>query len=210
MNNFNAFIESLKPKIAGPLPGLDAQLQMAGLRRLMLQENMAIPEDASPAGVLIFLYPIDDEPYILFMKRTDDGGVHSGQISFPGGKSEKSDANIEFTALREANEEVGVQYDRVTLLGRLTDLYIPPSRFLVTPVVGYSMHRHDYHADPSEVAEIIELPLRSFREENAITTTHIYFNEGLQFDAPCFKVDDYIIWGATAMILNEFLQIIGN
>ena len=210
MNTFNAFIESLRSKIVGPLPGLDAQLRMAGLRRVMQQENIAIPKDASLAGVLIFFYPVDEEPYLVFMKRTEDGGVHSGQISFPGGRYEESDHDIVFTALREAHEEVGINPKEVSVLGKLTDLYIPPSRFLVTPVVGYSLLNHDFFADPSEVAEIIELPLRSFMEEGARTSAHIYINDGLQFDAPCFNIRGNIIWGATAMILNELLEMISE
>lgn len=183
---------------------------MAGLRRITQQEAMTVPKDANLAGVLIFLYPVDDQPYLVFMKRTEDGGVHSGQISFPGGKSEKSDPSIEFTALREASEEVGIHSDEVTLLGRLTDLYIPPSNFLVTPIIGCSLNKIEFIADPMEVAEIIEIPLSSFKDKYSRSTAHIFINEGLQFDAPCFKIEEYIIWGATAMILNEFLEIIGK
>lgn len=208
MIDFNTFIETTRMLIHSPLPGLEAQMRMAGIRRILQQESIPTPENANRAGVLLFFYPVSEEPHLVFMKRTEDGGVHSGQISFPGGRAEKSDPDIIFTALREANEEVGIPTDKVQVIGKLTDLYIPPSGFLVTPVVGFSTSRPSFKADPSEVAEIIELPMASFLEKNARTIAKIYINEGLQFDAPCFNIRGNIIWGATAMILNELLEML--
>ena len=127
------FAEKLREALLQPLPGAEAQEKMMGRVKSMPQE---IPADARPSAVLCLLFPVNDEPHILFMKRKEDNTAHSGQVSFPGGRYEEQDANYKTTALREANEEVGILSSDVEILGALTSLYIPVSNFNVYPFVG--------------------------------------------------------------------------
>ena len=206
--DFRSFIEGLKIKLDGPLPGLDAQLKMANLKRITHGRSMAIPPDARQGGVLLLLYPAGEKIYIVFIKRTEYNGVHSGQISFPGGGQEKVDKTIIDTALREAFEEIGVPPGLVVPIGKLTQLYIPPSNFLVTPVVGFIEFTPHFKPEPEEVERIIQVPLDALLDENNLQEKEITIVEGLVITAPCFYIDRNIIWGATAMILSELIELI--
>lgn len=207
---FPDFIESLKNELQKPLPGLESQLKLASMRRLMKDGQLVIPGDARKAGVLILFYPYQGEIYIAFIKRAEYPGVHSGQISFPGGGWEKSDSDLVATALREAEEEIGVPRESVFPIGRLTDLFIPPSNFLVSPVVGYTEKRPDFEIDPEEVDRILEIPLQEFLKHTIIPEKEISIFPDVILKVPCFYVSDQVIWGATAMIMNELLDVISQ
>jgi hypothetical protein len=135
-------------------------------------------------------------------------GVHSGQISLPGGKVEPTDQDLAETALRESKEEIGVNPENIRLLGNLTNLYIPPSNFMVTPFVGYQSVRPVFKPDPSEVAEIIEVSLDSFLDNSIIRQKRMKLALGLTMKVPAYCIGSHVIWGATAMILSEFRVII--
>lgn len=200
-------IARLKQQLAQPLPGRAAQELMTG-RVLPLPET--IPGDARPSAVLALIFSKQEELHVLLMRRTEDGRAHSGQISFPGGKQEQTDADLTATALREAQEEAGVLSGNVNILGALTSLYIPVSNFMVYPFVGYSERPPDYNLSEDEVAEILEIPLsRLFgTEHKIITTVRPSSAPGMQFTVPAYLLpDDSFIWGATAMILSE-LEVI--
>lgn len=206
--SFEKFISSISEALVQPLPGIQAQLRMASMNRILEIMGSVPPAKATPSSVLLFLYPVDDEPFIVFIQRPDYRGIHSGQISFPGGKWEPNDTDLTATALRESNEEVGIIPEKVRILGKLSDLYIPPSKFLVSPFVGYSLQRPDFKKDPSEVAEIIEVKLRDLFSEHSVKVTKLTTGLGIQIKAPAYVVNGQIIWGATAMILSEFEDII--
>lgn len=208
IRDFKGFISQLDKKIKKPLPGVSSQLKMASMRRLMEGGKVVIPPDAKKAGVLVLFYPVNSHPYIVFIKRNEYPGVHSGQISFPGGGYEPNDKNLVNTALRESEEETGVLRNLVRTMGQLSDLYIPPSNFLVTPVVGYTAVRPEFRPDPSEVQQIIEIPFASFLDPSNITEKEIILSPGSKFNAPCYYLDGNIIWGATAMILHELIDMI--
>ncbi len=208
LNNFGTFINFLGDKLTGPLPGYPAQIKMSGIRQFRESGDMVIPDDVNHGGVLALFYPIDNKPAIAFIKRTEYDGAHSGQISFPGGKMEQGDQSVIDTALRETEEEIGIPVKEITVLGRLTDLYIPPSRFLVTPVVGYITRTPEFRPDRIEVERIIETPLTSLLSEDAIQEKEIEVMNGMRWSVPCYYVDGNIIWGATAMMLSELLEVI--
>ncbi|WNJ16290.1 CoA pyrophosphatase [Pontibacter sp. G13] len=200
-----AFINSLATQLSQPLPGLSAQVEMASMRR---GGSWDVRDDHRKSGVLALLYPHLEELQMVFMKRTEDGRVHSGQVSFPGGKMEPSDSDSTFTALREAHEELGILPDSVKVLGQLTELYIPPSNFMVYPTVGFSAQRPDFLPEPGEVAEIIEVPVRHLLNPDTRQEVKVKVAQGMKVQAPAFVVNDHIIWGATSMMLNELLTII--
>lgn len=176
-------------------------------QRMVMEPNLrrvAPPPGETPrqAGVLVMVYPHNGRLTTLLMRRTPSPGVHSGQISFPGGKHEPHDPDHTATALREACEEVGVCEKSVTLLGRLTEVYIPPSRFMVWPTVGLLDERPVFKPNPDEVAELLELPLSSLLDESRKHIKDMHLG-GMTFRVPYYDVQGHVVWGATALMLSE-------
>ena len=202
------FILELREKLQHPLPGLPAQMRMATMRRAIRNGTMEIPADARKAGILILFYLKDNEIHIPFIRRNEYPGVHSGQISFPGGGSEDNDRDLIATALRETEEEIGINRRIVTPIGRLSDLFIPPSNFVVTPVVAYMTDRPEFYPDPEEVDKILEVPLMELLAPDAIQQKEITIFPDVRITVPCFYIDGQVIWGATAMMLCELVDVI--
>ena len=153
--NFSDFVSQLKKELLD-LPGEEAQYRMARATRMKAGEAHLHYPDARLSAVLILFYPLNDSIYTVLIQRPTYDGVHSGQVAFPGGKKEPGDVDLIATALREAHEEVGIDPANVEVLGPLTQLYIPPSNFLVTPVVGVSLQQPKLVSDQHEVQEIME------------------------------------------------------
>jgi len=159
------------------------------------------------AAVLILLYPTGQSLYTVFIKRTKYLGIHSGQISLPGGKSEKGDPDINTTALREAEEEIGINRNDVIILGRLSQLLIPVSNMLVFPVVGYIPYKPNFSMHPGEVAELIETSIEEFQRPEVVQNKieKILFTKAV---VPFYNINGNHIWGATAMIISEFTELL--
>ncbi len=208
MINNDGFIAQLKARLEQPLPAWEAHKIMAPPSRLPTPNYDEKKKQARVGCVLALLYPVDGILHTVLTQRPEYDGAHSGQISFPGGKVEEYDTDYVGTALREAHEEVNIQAEDVTILGQLSDLYIPPSNFLVFPVVGYSAKRPDFIADAREVVDIIELPLVEILNGENITTTSIVANKIFRFDSPTFVFNEHIVWGATAMMLAELKYLL--
>jgi 8-oxo-dGTP pyrophosphatase MutT (NUDIX family) len=151
------------------------------------------------------MYPFRDKSWLVFMKRNEYDGPHSAQVSFPGGAREEKDLSLEWTALRETREELGIT-DHIEILGSLTGLYIPVSNFRVKPYVGWITDKPAFNPDPSEVQYLIEASLNDLLDP-AIRDSETIFRHGKTIEAPYFRVGEEKIWGATAMILSEFLQL---
>ncbi len=205
---FPEFILALEKRLQQPLPGLTAQLRMTSMARLRRLRNGGVPDDARPSSVLVLLYPYRSDIGFPVIRRPDYPGVHGGQVSLPGGKAEESDESLVYTALREAQEEIGIDPGQVHVIGQLTELYIPPSNFLVTPVVGFLPCRPDFQADPEEVVEIMELTLSELTDPATKKRSRIRLPIGLTLRVPSYNNGGPVIWGATAMMLSELEQII--
>lgn len=205
------FIEHLRARLAEPLPGRSAQYKMASMRRLEeLGFNPVPPPDAKVACVLNLLhYGADGRWRTVLIQRTDNPrDRHSGQVSFPGGRYEESDGELVNVALREAHEEVGVSPLEVQVLGRLTELYIPVSNFVVHPFVGVLLGVPDFRPQPGEVESILTPDLGLFTLPENKKTIDLTIGQGVTMkNVPYFDVDGRIVWGATAMIMSEFLEI---
>ena len=200
-------IDDIRAALQKPLPGLAAQLKLAPEYR---SESLraAPPTDARAAGVLILLYPFNGMWHFPLMKRVEDGLVHSGQISLPGGSQEAGESLRE-TALREACEEIGAACAEVEVIGQLSTIYIPPSNFLVTPTVSYVDRRPDFQCDLREVAELIEVPL-SMLFDRDVMKREPWALRGVTVDVPFYQIGAHKVWGATAMILSEFSMLLAE
>lgn len=205
---FDLFIENLKQELKEELPGVEAQLQMAPLYEDIKKRYTQSLKPVKSGSVLLLLYKQEDKILLPLMLRPNYDGVHSGQISFPGGKKEEGDKDLIDTALRETREEIGIDEKEVTVLGSLTELFIPASNFTVLPVVGYAKKRPVFLADPYEVVEIIETNVFDLLDEVPIKLKKINLYNNLEITAPYYDVQGHVVWGATAMMLSEFLQII--
>lgn len=162
--------------------------------------------DCRRAAVLFLLYPWQGELYTLLTVRPDDLPNHPGQVAFPGGSRDENET-VEETALREAREEVGLDTTTVTLLGRLTHIYIPPSHFCIQIVMAYTPQRPDWRPNPAEIARLLEVPIAHFFDPASwkAETRAIGNEERL---VPYFALGEDKVWGATAMALAEFVTMV--
>ena len=206
----NLSIDELKSKFQQPLPGTVSHLKMAPPNRakeLLEKQNYLLA--ARQSAVMVLLYPLNNQLHTVFIKRSEYDGIHNGQIAFPGGKKEKTDQNFEEKALRETFEEVGVKADDIEVIGQLSDLFIPPSNFIVKPFVGYCTRQPAYNIDRKEVQSVIEIDLADFYSENRIFEKEFRSGtSGQTIKAPYFDIKSIEIWGATAMITSELLDIL--
>jgi 8-oxo-dGTP pyrophosphatase MutT (NUDIX family) len=202
------FIPELQRKLRQPLPGPEAQLKMAHATRWLYQ---GIPEGAKQAAVLAALFQKNSAWHVVLIERNrNDNDRHGGQISFPGGKFEPGDENLLNTAVREAEEEVGILRNQVKILGALSDLYIPVSNFQVHPFVGWLESPPEFRIQEKEVDGVLEVPLAHFLTPGVRRATDIRVSTHLTMkNVPYFDVDGKILWGATAMIINELMEVIG-
>jgi 8-oxo-dGTP pyrophosphatase MutT (NUDIX family) len=206
-DKFTQFTAQLRQHLA-ELPGEEAQYRMSPPMRITSEEARQYYPSARQGAVLILFYPKEDGIYTVLIQRPTYDGVHSGQVAFPGGKKEDSDPDLMATALREAQEEVGIDPAVVEVLAPLTHLYIPPSNFLVYPYVGVSLQRPDMIADAHEVEEILEVNIAHLMDEAKTGIKTIKVRQGQEFETPYFDLDGRTIWGATAMMISELLVVL--
>ena len=161
------------------------------------------------AAVLALFYPDQSgQARLLLIKRPTYPGVHSDQIAFPGGKRESGDPDLLATALRETREEVGVAPESIRYLRRLSPLYIPPSNFTVSPFVGMAQEPPVFRLQPSEVAALVEVPLAEVLDDAARSSRRLSTSYARQVEVPVFLFGDQVVWGATAMVLNELKTLL--
>jgi 8-oxo-dGTP pyrophosphatase MutT (NUDIX family) len=162
-------------------------------------------ENPVQAAVLVLFYGSGKETRLVFIKRNEYDGPHSAQVSFPGGARETGDPTLEETALRETREELGIK-GQIEVLGSLTPLHIPVSNFMVHPFVGWMNQSPEFRPDPTEVQYVIEVSLRELLDPANCDSEIIYHHER-SIKAPFYRVGKEKIWGATAMMLSEVLQL---
>lgn len=202
------WVWDLSEKLAnGSLPGLDAHKKMAHPDRIIQMP----PENAKLAGVMALFYPKGYQWQIVLIERQsfDVRDQHKGQISFPGGKFDTTDANLSITATRETEEEIGVFAHHIKLLGALTPLYISVSNFHVFPFIGVLDFAPVFKPQLTEVKEIIEIPVLDLLNPQNQKFSAIQLHKDFVLkDVPCFSFKEKVIWGATAMIISEIADLI--
>jgi 8-oxo-dGTP pyrophosphatase MutT (NUDIX family) len=199
--------ESIERVLHQPLPGLPAQVRMAPIPRPLYPPT---PEHRPrEGGVLLLLFPAAPglELHLVLTRRTDTVGSHKGQISFPGGRVDLGDASPAQAAVREACEEIGVCTDELRILGALTPLYIPPSDYTIYPFVAYLPRRPSFHPHPGEVAELLEIPVGYFQDDRNVQIEDWIIRDEPR-RVPFFEVRGHKVWGATAMVLAEFAEVV--
>lgn len=197
---------SLKNSLLGELPGSEAHIKMLPPgRRLKTEENDL--SSVKMSSVLILIFPEGDQLFTCLTTRPSTMKHHPGQISFPGGKVEKDDVSAEMTALREAHEEVGIDPAAIEILGKLSDLYVEVSKFSIQPFLAWADRKPDFLVDFEEVEELILLPISDYFIDGTIRETELQTAIGL-LTVKYYPFNDKIIWGATAMILTELIEIL--
>lgn len=196
--------------LSGELPGFKAHQVMSPYQRKtandVKKENLTFRSSAT----LMLLYPRSDEWFFALMKRPDYDGVHGGQVSFPGGKREPNETP-EINALRETEEEIGISRNEVKILGKLTDVFIPPSKMLVNPYVGMVDKDPVFYPDSREVEKVLEVPLLDLYKEEVFKRKKItvgkYEKQPFIIEVPCYELNLHTVWGATALMLCEFMML---
>jgi len=204
--NFAEFEENLRDRLKLPLPGKNAQHKMAPMGRAQTDIEKIDEGKVRKAAVLALFNNTQDKPHLILTLRSEYKGIHSGQISFPGGKKEKFDQSFMDTALRETHEEIGVPSTRIEILGEMTPLYIPPSNFFVRPFIGLTSQNQGFIPEEAEVEKIINLNFNELLHPKAISEQEISAR-GFKLKVPAFPVEKHFIWGATAMMISELREM---
>lgn len=181
------------------------------MRRQWMDQQKQSALNPREAGVLALFYPsVKQEAMLLFILRKTYSGVHSGQMAFPGGKREESDQDLWETALRESEEEVGLPRESVEYLKTLSEVYIPPSNFLVQPYLGVAQEQPRFVPQEEEVERIVEIPVTELFSSSSHITTQITTSYATKMEVPAYEVQNQIIWGATAMMLSEIEALLAH
>jgi 8-oxo-dGTP pyrophosphatase MutT (NUDIX family) len=196
----------LKDRLKSPLPGQAAQAILAPEPRRQWPEGFD-PSHARDAAGLVLVFPVNQRAHILLTLRAGTLGRHGGQVSLPGGVVEPGES-FEQAALREAHEEVGLPIPEVRTLGLLTPIDIPVSGFRLHPVVATIAPRPNLRAANGEVADLLEVPLEALCDRSSLASRQRVW-DGRSFRIPAFYIEGHEIWGATAMVLAEFLSLLG-
>jgi 8-oxo-dGTP pyrophosphatase MutT (NUDIX family) len=200
------WLSLLRAALARPLPGLSAQMGMAPIPRPGSDRIVDPSLNCRRAGVLVLLYPRDGDLSLVLTRRTDEVDNHRGQISFPGGSMDPGEDAVS-AALREGWEELAIDPAPLDVLGELSPLYIPPSGFCIYPAVAYAAKRPGFVPNAGEVAEVLEVPLAHLLDPGT-RGQEIWPIRGVDVRVPFYRVGHHKVWGATAMVLCELLDLI--
>ena len=208
--NFNFFEQQISKIKDLPLPGEASQYKMAPESRLEELQRINISQkNPRRAGVMALFYPTNNMgTNLLLILRKTYKGVHSNQVAFPGGKEEKSDDGLLTTALRETYEEVGVAPKDITVIKEISEIFIPPSNFMVQPYIGLYRNPKPFVKQDAEVELILEVPVSDFLDDTLVVSKKMTTSYAVDIEVPAFKLNGYIVWGATAMMMNEIKELL--
>lgn len=201
-------LDDVRRAMQAPLPGWPAQRKMAPLHRDMVISQATL-DQARLSSVLVLLYPKQGELHFVLTLRADTLNKHKGQISLPGGSCDPGDLDFTDTALRETHEELGIALEGIQVLGALSPMYVPPSNFLIHPIVAVTPTQPYFSPNVGEVAAIIEVPMSDLLNTALISIQQRPATSmgGQLISVPTFYANGHYVWGATAMILAEFAEL---
>tara|TARA_R110002126_G_scaffold46405_1_gene130664 strand:+ start:118 stop:756 length:639 start_codon:yes stop_codon:yes gene_type:complete len=207
---FEEFLKSVSKIKNIPLPAEASHFKMVPpFRQELLKKQEKAIKKAKHAGVLALFYPDEDmETKFVLILRKAYKGVHSAQVAFPGGKLETQDISLQDTALRETFEEVGVPIDAVKIVRNISQVYIPPSNFYVQPFIGVTQTTPKFIKQDDEVEALIEIDLEHFLDEQSLVSKKVKTSYSIEVEVPAFKLNDFVVWGATAMMLSEIKDLL--
>tara|TARA_B100000408_G_scaffold44907_1_gene34338 strand:+ start:353 stop:985 length:633 start_codon:yes stop_codon:yes gene_type:complete len=203
--DFLHFIAQLKIVVGNDIPGERSHQKM----QVNYDKSFELPfskKNSTPAAVLILLYLEDNEIHFFLTKRSNKLEHHKGQISLPGGTQEENE-KLTHTALRETQEEIGINKTSISIIGSMTPLFVPVTGFMINPFIGYSLNKLEPTPDPLEVEAIFSVNISDLLNE-ANRTIEQRNIRGYDVEVPYFKLNNYEVWGATSMILSEFRDLI--
>lgn len=207
---FDEFLELVSKIENIPLPAETSHFKMVPpFRQELLKKQQEAIKKAKHAGVLALFYPDKNQEtrFVLILRNTYPG-VHSAQVAFPGGKLEDQDISLKNTALRETYEEVGVPINDVKVIKKISQVYIPPSNFYVQPFIGITQITPKFIKQDDEVEALIEVNLKHFLDDEALVFKKVKTSYSVEVEVPAFKLNDYVVWGATAMMLSEIKDLL--
>ena len=203
--DFLHFIAQLKIVVGNDIPGERSHQKM----QVNYDKSFELPfskNNSTPAAVLILLYLEDNEIHFFLTKRSNELEHHKGQISLPGGTQEENE-KLTHTALRETQEEIGINKTSISIIGSMTPLFVPVTGFMINPFIGYSLNKLEPTPDPLEVEAIFSVNISDLLNE-ANRTIEQRNIRGYDVEVPYFKLNNYEVWGSTSMILSEFRDLI--
>lgn len=204
-------VEIIKERFKYPLPGEAAHIPLSPSGRGISSETIKKAIHYKESAVALILFEERSQLNGILMQRQVYKGFHSGQVCFPGGKKEDFETNLSDTAIRETIEEIGLQEEKFNLLGELTPVFIPVSNFKIQPFVVQYTDIPLFNPDVREVKEVFSFPIEQLIQEDVIQRTKIQIaDDEFLDDVPYFNINGKIVWGATALILNEFRDLLGS
>ncbi|HQE33073.1 MAG TPA: CoA pyrophosphatase [Flavobacterium alvei] len=207
--DFQEFLKYVPKLVNVNLPAKEAHFKMAPLERIESLKNQNLDSfNPKTAAVMMLFYPKKGRTHLVLIVRNAYEGIHSAQIAFPGGKYESNDQTFVNTALRETQEEIGIHPEQIEIIMPFTNLYIQASNFMVYPFLGISKEEIVFIPDSNEVAQIIELPLSDFLNDNLIVSAIMTTSYAKDIEIPAYKINEHIVWGATAMMLSELKEVL--
>lgn len=204
--------ETLEKSFNQPLKGHHSHQKMAPASRsgdVEVAKSNGNIETAKKSAVMILMYNDEFGTKVIFIRRSFYVGIHAGQIAFPGGRFEEEDITVENTALREIEEEIGIKPKEINVVGRLSDIFVPASNFIISVFVGFLDEKPEYKIDEREVAEIIEVELSEFFQNDVISEKEFLVpSTSKSVKAPYYKVGNIELWGASAMVMSELIDML--
>lgn len=205
----HAIIEKIRYEIENNLPGEESHLLMSPLGRGKSSELIKTVDVYKNSSVALILLENENRYEVVLTKRATYNGAHSGQISFPGGREEVFDKSPLYTAIRETKEEINFDLSSAEQLGKLSNVFVPVSKFLVRPYVFYTPEPLIF-SNNREVVETFTIPLELLLDDRSISKMQVLIGNNTRMTVPCFCIENHQIWGATAIMLNEFKQLLKN
>lgn len=208
--NFDEFLKSISKIKNIPLTGETSHFKMVPpFRKALIKEQKKAIENAKSAGVLALFYPdVNHQTRFVLILRKTYKGVHSAQVAFPGGKLEESDLSIQDAAVRETFEEIGIPIQDINVVKKLSQVYIPPSNFYVQSFIGFTENTPNFIKQDDEVETIIEVALSHFLDNKQLVDKKVKTSYNVEVEVPAFKLNNHIVWGATAMMLSEIKDML--